>query len=297
MLSALLLLTGLITLFGPTSAQAALVDCGCCGCGVVPATTVTLVQPVPASPHPVIHFKAGPVKKNKTPVQTGQEIKTPATLDTGKTGQVSLQFPDGQAVAVKSNSRIKINKYQFDPTNASKNKSDITLAKGGLRFIGGQMERVRPEAIHVRTPQANLGVRGTEFLAVIDPATGLYSKVSAGGITASNASGVFAFDAGAYAFVGTRRAIPMSVPESMLPPSVRAAFSELEGIPMAQPAMAPAPVAPAPAPQTPGYLDPDYEPKDYLERVHRSNTSAPGTTGGGDGHDSGHSSGDSGGGR
>ena len=43
-----------------------------------------------------------------------------------------------------------------------------TLSQGTLAVISGKMVKQSPEAMHVRTPSAIMGVRGTEFIVRVD---------------------------------------------------------------------------------------------------------------------------------
>jgi len=61
----------------------------------------------------------------------------------------------------------RLYRYAFDPTT-SRGRFDATLNKGTLSVISGRIAKQSPDAMTVRTPNAILGVRGTEFVVSVD---------------------------------------------------------------------------------------------------------------------------------
>lgn len=84
-----------------------------------------------------------------------------------KDGMVGITFADNSMMSLGPQSRLSLDEFKFDTTtqNGTFNSS---LQKGTLTVKSGQIVKQTPEAMHVRTPAALLGVRGTEFAVRAD---------------------------------------------------------------------------------------------------------------------------------
>lgn len=88
------------------------------------------------------------------------------TLVTGKDGQISLTFIDDTRFAVGPNSRISVDR--FDYNRKSQAGSFVTkVDRGSLAVVSGQIARSKADAMKVRTPTSLLGVRGTRFIVEV----------------------------------------------------------------------------------------------------------------------------------
>jgi hypothetical protein len=87
-----------------------------------------------------------------------------------------------------------------------------------------------PKSYQIRTPQATIGIRGTDFmLAVVNP---LYFSVLVGSIEVANAAGAATFPAGATGFAANANALAASLAASSMPAAVTSAFSQLAAVPL-----------------------------------------------------------------
>jgi len=101
------------------------------------------------------------------PVAIGDHVFQSDTLITGSNGTVGITFADNSMMSLGPSSRLSLDQFAFDTTthNGTFNSS---LQRGTLSVKSGQIVRQTPEAMHVRTPAALLGVRGTEFVVRAD---------------------------------------------------------------------------------------------------------------------------------
>lgn len=102
----------------------------------------------------------------------GAELAFPIQqLDNVKTerGRVQITFEDETQVRVMDHSRLKITKYIYDP---DPNKSEMALrfASGSARFVTGKFNNKK--AIRIKTPSADVYVRGTSFSVTTTPELG-----------------------------------------------------------------------------------------------------------------------------
>ncbi len=108
-------------------------------------------------------------------------------LTTGTNTTAQIRFTEGTVMALTPNSKLKVDDYQYhkDP---SADKSVVTLVKGGFRAITGAISKENPQAYRAQTPVAVIGVRGTNYGAVLVKGQ-LFSGVWKGGIMVQNKSG------------------------------------------------------------------------------------------------------------
>ena len=76
-----------------------------------------------------------------------------------------LQFEDGAKVTVRPDSTLIIESYLYNGDDGD--EATLSLVEGGLRVITGAMAKSNPENYKVPTPDALMGVRGTEFSVML----------------------------------------------------------------------------------------------------------------------------------
>ena len=99
----------------------------------------------------------------RLPAKVGMPIQEADRVVTGIDGTVGITFADNSLLSVGPSSSFAIDRYVFDSTTHA-GKFDSTLSKGSLAVVSGKMVKQSPEAMHVRTPSAVMGVRGTDFV-------------------------------------------------------------------------------------------------------------------------------------
>ena len=106
------------------------------------------------------HLERG---KQSLPLSVGMPVQENDKVVTGDDGTVGITFADNSLLSVGPNSVFAIDRYVFDSTTHA-GQFDSTLSKGTLAVVSGKMVKQSPEAMHVRTPSAIMGVRGTDFV-------------------------------------------------------------------------------------------------------------------------------------
>ena len=89
----------------------------------------------------------------------GDAVPTGSVIQTGPTGRVQAQFPDGTKIVVGPNSTMTIDDTLFAPSGVAQS-FQVSAIGGAFRFITG----ASPKKVYkVSTPLATMGVRGTAF--------------------------------------------------------------------------------------------------------------------------------------
>lgn len=158
-------------------------------------------------------------------VGSGEAVETGQTVTLGDNARAVIKFQDGQIVALKSKSIFKVNSYKYDQASPEKGESFFSLLQGGLRAVTGLIGNNNKAGWKLATPTFTIGIRGTDFMAVVNQ--GVYVKVDAGAISATNSAGTAVFTAGQTGAAATGTALATVVPAASIPAGT---FGELVAI-------------------------------------------------------------------
>ena len=106
------------------------------------------------------------------------------TVLTGRGARAQIRFTDGSLVSLRPDSELRIREYHYAGKADGTEKGAYSLLKGGMRTISGVIGKKHKENYEVTTPVATIGIRGTDYEAVLD--NGLSVAVWHGGITVTN---------------------------------------------------------------------------------------------------------------
>lgn len=113
------------------------------------------------------------------PMLRGERIAAGETVDSVD-GRVQLRFRDGASMSLQPATRFRIDRFRYaggDP--AAGDGVLMTLLKGGLRTVTGWLGKKDRSQYRIDTTVATIGIRGTEFGAILDE-TGLLVTTYAG---------------------------------------------------------------------------------------------------------------------
>lgn len=179
-----------------------------------------------------VKIQAG--KTAPLPAAKASPFDAGATISTGRDSHATLRFDDGHAVVLQPGTSFRVDGFRYTPDKPEDNNMVLSLLKGGLRSITGLIGQQRKQAFALKTPQATIGIRGTDFMYVIEKAG--YSKVSEGSIVMNNAFGSQLMEAGQAGSIAGRHVAPRLIDPSKLPPGI---FDKLGSIPVSMPALKP----------------------------------------------------------
>ena len=80
---------------------------------------------------------------------------------------MAITFLDNSQVKLTEHSQLLIDEYIYDP-DPSKSKMALTFALGTTRFITGNLNRIDKQNISLKTPTANIAIRGTDFTTTVN---------------------------------------------------------------------------------------------------------------------------------
>ncbi|HKB59542.1 MAG TPA: FecR domain-containing protein [Gallionellaceae bacterium] len=128
----------------------------------------------------------------------GDAVDEGDTLVTGADAAAQVRMEDGGLVALRSDTRMKLDSFRFDGKQDGTEQYIVSLFKGGFRAITGLIGRLHKESYRITTPTATIGIRGTDhetivvvpgsrLAATVPPGT--YNKVNRGETAVSNEHG------------------------------------------------------------------------------------------------------------
>ncbi|NNC66244.1 MAG: FecR domain-containing protein, partial [Gammaproteobacteria bacterium] len=172
-----------------------------------------------------VSFAVGDVTADRDPavaLAKDDAVFADDAIVTGDASRAQLLMIDGARIAIRPNSRLEIEEYDYAAATPSAtisttdDKSVMRLVKGGFRSITGAIGDENPEDYEVRTAVGVLGIRGTDYallfcLADCDWAPGvaagvavpdgLYIMVTAGIIEFQNSVTDIVVRAGEFVFI------------------------------------------------------------------------------------------------
>ena len=80
---------------------------------------------------------------------------------------MAITFLDDSQVKLTEHSKLTIDEYIYDP-DPSKAKMALTFGLGTARFISGKLDKIDKRNISLKTPTADIAIRGTDFTATVD---------------------------------------------------------------------------------------------------------------------------------
>lgn len=172
--------------------------------GLIVVLVVAIVSDVLAASAGRVQFVAGQVTA-ETPDGTARALKKGDSVEegeavvTGADGQAQLVMIDEALVAVRPNTRLRFETYQYAGKQDGTESAVMALLRGGFRTLTGIIGKAKRSAYRINTPTATIGIRGTDHepLYIPPPAPGetppgppgTYNKVNSGETYIENANG------------------------------------------------------------------------------------------------------------
>ena len=82
-------------------------------------------------------------------------------------GRMAIEFVDDTVLKLTEHSNVVVDEYIFDP-NPSKSKLALRMASGTASFLSGKLSRIDKKNISIKTPSADIAIRGTFFSTTVD---------------------------------------------------------------------------------------------------------------------------------
>ena len=94
-------------------------------------------------------------------VQPGTPVRQGDIIRTGADGTLQLVMIDKAFLSLRSNSRMRLDRYDFAETPSAAHAALVTLVTGVLRTFTGELARRNRNQFKMRSPIATIGIRGS----------------------------------------------------------------------------------------------------------------------------------------
>lgn len=98
----------------------------------------------------------------------GMPVYLGSRLVTLNGGSLGVTFRDETVMSIGPDTQLVMDQYLFAPRQGQLSLV-ASLLRGTLNYVSGQIAKLRPEGVNVNTPTGMIGVRGTQFVARVDP--------------------------------------------------------------------------------------------------------------------------------
>ena len=102
------------------------------------------------------------------PLRRRSYVRQGDTLNTSENGGAQVKFNDGAQIALRRDSSLKIDEYNWEGEEDGKEKAVMSLVKGGFRTITGAIGKTNKSNYRVSTPFATIGIRGTHYALFLE---------------------------------------------------------------------------------------------------------------------------------
>ncbi len=173
-------------------------------------------------------FVAGEVKVlNRAGVERvarkGMDVNEGDTVATTAGASAQIRMVDGGFIAVRPDSRLKVETFVFNGKQDGRERSLIMLLKGGFRAITGLIGNLNKQNYLIRTPSATIGIRGTDHEPMFIPeplpgvaaigVPGTYDRVNHGAAFIKTDLGIVNINPNQVGFVAGADKVPQLLPK------------------------------------------------------------------------------------
>lgn len=112
-------------------------------------------------------FQATDGEELKRRTQVASPVFLKDKINTGVNSKVSFAFDDASTLSIGENAQLKITKHIFNP-DKNLRQTVVEVSLGAVRFAVTK-EKNKNSTFKVITPSGIAGVRGTEFVVIVEP--------------------------------------------------------------------------------------------------------------------------------
>lgn len=129
----------------------------------------------------------------------GASVRVGDTLKSGEGATVQLRMEDGGTIVLRPESQLAIESFVYNKAHDDNEHMALALLSGGFRAVTGEIGHLHKENYLIRTPNAQIGILGTDHETVFIPVPtsgqtsviepGTYNHVISGGTVLKDALG------------------------------------------------------------------------------------------------------------
>lgn len=133
----------------------------------------------------VVNLVTGEIEREKRTLATGDKVHRDESIEVGPDAVSEIKLDDDTKLALGPGSRLKLDKFVYDPGNAT-GSIVMKMAKGTFRFVTGLAKK---PAYRILTPTAAITVRGTIFDLFVEESGRTWLLLHEGAVEVCNTRG------------------------------------------------------------------------------------------------------------
>ncbi len=150
----------------------------------------------------------------KKRVLVGTRLSEGDRLETLPASRLKLQMVDNASLIIGSDANIYFRRYQYSRSKR-RGIADIVISSGAFRSITGEIAKLQGELYTIKTPLAQVGVRGTDFWGgSLDGSSIEVALISGDSIYIENEAGSVVIDQVGYATKVVSQNTPPTTPQA-----------------------------------------------------------------------------------
>ncbi len=145
----------------------------CCLCMAFAISVIAWAAPSAASDGvigsiKVVTYPAWVVRDGKVePAAQGVLLHRQDVLRTGEGGALGVLLRDSSSLSIGPESEMSLEEFDFEPAKGLFSLI-ARVAKGTMTYLSGEVAKLSPESVAVKTPTATIGIRGTRFAVEVE---------------------------------------------------------------------------------------------------------------------------------
>lgn len=136
--------------------------------GALLASTMAMADSAPVGYVKTVTGEASVTTGGKAvKAEVGTPVHAGSTLKTAAKGSLGVTFKDETVMSFGPNTELTVDEYLYAPSQG-KLKLGSKLTRGSMNYVSGVIAKLQPDAVSVTTPTGTIGVRGTQFVALVE---------------------------------------------------------------------------------------------------------------------------------
>jgi hypothetical protein len=105
---------------------------------------------------------------NAVPVRVGEIVYQSDSLRTGADGRIGIMLNDDTRVSLGPSSEVRLDRFAYAPAEGQLGFV-LRVVRGVAAYVSGRIAKLSPDSVHLETPAAIVGVRGTTLALRVVP--------------------------------------------------------------------------------------------------------------------------------
>lgn len=98
--------------------------------------------------------------------EPGLALNSAMVLKTGSNASMGVTLKDNTLLSIGPDTELVLDEFLYAPAQGQF-QLVARMVRGSLNYVSGWIAKLKPDAVSIRTPTGNIGVRGTHFVVAV----------------------------------------------------------------------------------------------------------------------------------